>query len=150
MRILEMFNKTMSFQISGSTGEKSVSLQSDKYQSVSCRTGCYCNQGVMCGTAVTEDIIRQGTLLTSQTLNFEWQLANRNPSCYDIYCLSIGVPVITAKSCTLIKLALFRRTCYRRSWSKTAGLCFLSTSNQHIRNKHVFGKPAEKATFVIS
>jgi hypothetical protein len=72
-----MFNKTMSFQISGSNGEKSVGVQSDKYQTVSCRTDCYGNQGVMCGTAVTEDIIRQATLLTSQALNFEWQLANR-------------------------------------------------------------------------
>jgi len=104
MRSLEMFNKTMSFQISGSTGEKSVSLQSDKYQSVSCRTCCYCNQGVMCGTAVTEDI-RQATLLTFQALNFKWHLANRNTPRYDIHCLSLGVRVVTGKFCKLIKLA---------------------------------------------
>ena len=95
----------MSFQIPGSTGEKSVSLQSDKYQSVSCRTGCYCHQGVMCGTAVTEDIIRQAMLLTSQALNFEWQLANRNTSRCDIHCLRLGVRVIAGKSCMLFNLA---------------------------------------------
>ena len=60
---------------------------------------------VKCGTAVTEDIIPQATLLTSQALNFEWQLANRNTSRYDIQCLSLGVRVIAGKSCTLITLA---------------------------------------------
>jgi len=58
----------------------------------------------MCDTAVTEDI-RHATLLTSQAPNFEWQLANRNTSRYDIHCLRLGVRVIAGKSCTLINLA---------------------------------------------
>jgi len=58
----------------------------------------------MCGTAVTEDM-RQATLLTSQALNFEWQLASRNTSRYDIHCLRLGVRVIAGKSCTLLNLA---------------------------------------------